>query len=102
MGISKYNLRDKKNKCPGSDDIYYEMLKMLPKKNQTLYNHILNTKNFPKMEIILYSTHIIIGKGKGITNPENYRPIVFSNSLCIVLGKKIINKWIIWCLETNN
>ena len=93
-----------KNSSPGIDKIHPAMLKNLHinaiKYITHLYNQIFQTSTFPQC----WKTAIVIPILKAQSRPSNcgsYRPI----SLTSVLGKtfeKIINKRLIWYLESNN
>ena len=80
------------------------MLKHLPESSlQTLlgiFNHIWTTGDFP--EDWRLATLIPIPKpGKDYAEPTNYRPIALTSCLCKTL-ERMINKRLIWYLESNN
>ena len=81
-----------------------QMLKHLPESSlQTLlsiFNNIWITGDFP--EDWRLATIIPIPKpGKDHTEPTNYRPIALTSCLCKTL-ERMINKRLIWYLESNN
>ena len=88
----------------GPDEIHYQMLKHLPESSlQTLlniFNDIWTTGDFP--EDWRLATIIPIPKpGKDPAEPTTYRPIALTSCLCKAL-ERIINKRLIWYLESNN
>ena len=94
----------KKKKSPGADGITNEMLKHLgPQAKRTLlqiFNLSWHSGKFPSK---WKEAHIrpILKKGKDKSKPDSYRPI----SLLSCTGKlleRIINKRLLWHLETNN
>ena len=97
-------LADTSNTAPGEDDIVYEMLKHLSYESKIflleLYNLIWRTSILPESwtkSIIL----AILKPGKDASSPTNYRPIALTSCLCKLL-EKMINKRLVWFLETNN
>ena len=88
----------------GPDEIHYQMLKHLPESSlqalSGIFNHIWTTGDFP--EDWRLATVIPIPKpGKDYAEPTNYRPIAFTSCLCKTL-ERMINKRLIWYLESNN
>ena len=88
----------------GPDEIHYQMLKHLPESSLqallSIFNHIWTTGDFP--EDWRLATVIPIPKpGKDPAEPTNYRPIALTSCLCKTL-ERMINKRLIWYLESNN
>ena len=88
----------------GPDEIHYQMRKHLPENSlETLlniFNYVWTTGKFPKDW--QYATIIPIPKhGKDLVEPNNYRPIALTSCLCKTL-ERMINKRLIWFLESNN
>ena len=88
----------------GPDEIHYQMLKHIPDTSlETLLNifkYIWTTGKFP--DGWQYATIIPIPKpGKDSAEPNNYRPIALTSCLCKTL-ERMINKRLIWFLESNN
>ena len=88
----------------GPDEIHYQMLKHLPESSLQallgIFNHIWTTGDFP--EDWRLATVIPIPKpGKDHAEPTNYRPIALTSCLCKTL-ERMINKRLIWYLESNN
>ena len=88
----------------GPDEIHYQMLKHLPESSlqalPIIFNHIWTTSDFP--EDWRLATVIPIPKpGKDPAEPTNYRPIALTSCLCKTL-ERMINKRLIWYLESNN
>ena len=88
----------------GPDEIHYQMLKHIPDTSlETLLNifkYIWTTGKFP--DGWQYATIIPIPKpGKDPAEPNNYRPIALTSCLCKTL-ERMINKRLIWFLESNN
>ena len=80
------------------------MLKHLPESSLKallgIFNHIWTTGDFP--EDWRLATVIPIPKpGKDHAEPTNYRPIALTSCLCKTL-ERMINKRLIWYLESNN
>lgn len=94
----------KDNRCPGPDSITFEMIKYLPLKSVLQLLQIYNTiwlKHVYPTQWKKVITVPIPKQYKNKTNADNYRPIAISNTLNKVL-QKIINKRLIWHLESNN
>ena len=88
----------------GPDEIHYQMLKHLPESSLqallSIFNHNWTTGDFP--EDWRLATVIPIPKpGKDPAEPTNYRPIALTSCLCKTL-ERMINKRLIWYLESNN
>ena len=87
----------------GPDEIHYQFLKHLSKTFLTIlqiFNDIWWSNYFPKhwLEVFI----IPISKpGKDHSNPTNYRPIVLTSFICKTM-ERIVNAWLIWCLEKHN
>ena len=97
-------LSELSNTTPGPDQIHNEILKHLPDETLKLllniYNNLWHTQTFPNNWRL--ATIIPIPKpGKDHSDPSNYRPIALTNSLCKLM-EKIINKRLMWFLETSN
>lgn len=94
----------KKSSAPGEDNIPYEIIKHLPNTCLNtileLYNIIWQTQSLPKA----WKTSLIIPipkSGEPPTNPNSYRPIALTASLCKIMERIITNR-LIWHLESNN
>ena len=88
----------------GPDEIHYQMLKHLPESSLqallSIFNNIWTSGVFP--EDWRLATVIPIPKpGKDPAEPTNYRPIALTSCLCKTL-ERMINKRLIWYLESNN
>ena len=88
----------------GPDEVHYQMLKHLPNNALSTIFHIFNdiwaTGVFP--ESWRLATIIPIPKpGKDHEEPSNFRPIALTSCLCKTL-EKMINKRIVWYLESND
>ena len=88
----------------GPDEIHYQMLKHLPESSLqallSIFNNIMTSGDFP--EDWRLATVIPIPKpGKDPAEPTNYRPIALTSCLCKTL-ERMINKRLIWYLESNN
>ena len=88
----------------GPDEIHYQMLKHLPESSLqallSIFNKIWTSGDFP--EDWRLATVIPIPKpGKDPAEPTNYRPIALTSCLCKTL-ERMINKRLIWYLESNN
>ena len=97
-------IKQSHDSATGPDEIHYQMLKHLPESSlQALvctFNHIWTTGDFP--EDWRLATVIPIPKpGKDHAEPTNYRPIALTSCLCKTL-ERMINKRLIWYLESNN
>ena len=93
----------KKNKSPGEDQLQYEMLQQLPKCSKKvvlgLFNKIWNNGKLPsnwKHSIILPFHK----EGKNSADPNSYRPIALTATMCKTMEKLITNR-LSWFLETN-
>ena len=98
------SLQQTSDTAAGPDEIHYQILKHLPstslKTLLNIYNHIWSNRTFPKCWT--EATIIPIPKpNKDHTEPTNYRPIALTSCVCKVL-ERIINKRLVWYLETNN
>jgi hypothetical protein len=94
----------KNNKSPGDDKIPYELLKHLHKNALkvllTFYNEIWKEGKFP----VDWHHAIIIPllkPNKQASNPESYRPISLTSTLCKVM-EAMVNKRLQWFMEKNN
>ena len=94
----------KKNKSPGQDRIHYEMLLNLPKTSKKailrLYNRTWTNGQLPdnwKHAIIVP----FLKENKEASDPNSYRPIALTSSLCKLMERLITNR-LTWYLETNN
>lgn len=92
-----------RNTSPGSDNIANEMIQHLSPITKSyilkLYNHIWTKHTFPD----LWRQAIIIPipkPNKCKSDPNNYRPISLTSCMCKTL-EKMINKRLVWYLETN-
>ena len=97
-------IKQSHDSATGPDDIHYQMLKHLPESSLQallgIFNHIWTTGDFP--EDWRLATVIPIPKpGKDHAEPTNYRPIALTSCLCKTL-ERMINKRLIWYLESNN
>ncbi|GBN22722.1 hypothetical protein AVEN_68056-1 [Araneus ventricosus] len=86
---------------PGPDNISYLMIQNLTSVSQKnllrLYNRIWNEHYF----LTLWHQAVIIPLLKTGKDPTNYRPITLTSCLCKLL-EKMINRRLIYFLETNN
>ncbi|HMG39082.1 MAG TPA: reverse transcriptase domain-containing protein [Nitrososphaeraceae archaeon] len=94
----------KNNKSPGDDKIPYELLKHLHtdalKVLLTFYNEVWDEGQLPTdwhHAIILP----LLKPNKEASNPESYRPISLTSTLCKVM-EAMVNKRLQWYLEKNN
>ena len=94
----------KNNKSPGHDKIPYELLKHLHKNALKIllifYNEIWEEGKFPtdwQHAIILP----LLKPNKEASNPESYRPISLTSTLCKVM-EAMVNNRLQWFLEKNN
>lgn len=93
-----------KGSSPGPDGIPYIMIKKLSNESKsfilTFFNKIWSEQCFPEKwgEALVIP---ILKPNKNKLKPESYRPISLTNCLCKVM-EKIINKRLVWYLETNN
>ena len=97
-------IKQSHDSATGPDEIHYQMLKHLPESSLQallgIFNHIWTTGDFP--EDWRLATVIPIPKpGKDHAEPTNYRPIALTSCLCKTL-ERMINKRLIWYLESNN
>ena len=97
-------IKQSHDSATGQDEIHYQMLKHLPESSLQallgIFNHIWTTGDFP--ENWRLATVIPIPKpGKDHAEPTNYRPIALTSCLCKTL-ERMINKRLIWYLESNN
>ena len=97
-------IKQSHDSATGPDEIHYQMLKHLPESSLQallgIFNHIWTTDDFP--EDWRLATVIPIPKpGKDPAEPTNYRPIALISCLCKTL-ERMINKRLIWYLESNN
>ena len=97
-------IKQSHDSATGPDEIHYQMLKHLPESSLQallgIFNHIWTTGDFP--ENWRLATVIPIPKpGKDHAEPTNYRPIALTSCLCKTL-ERMINKRLIWYLESNN
>ena len=97
-------IKQSHDSATGPDEIHYQMLKHLPESSLQallgIFNHIWTTGDFP--EDWRLATIIPIPKpGKDHAEPTNYRPIALTSCLCKTL-ERMINKRLIWYLESNN
>lgn len=93
-----------RNSSPGPDNIPYMFLKHLSAAAMqhllNMYNIIWKTNQFP--EIWREATVIpILKQNKDKTNPQSYRPISLTSTLCKLM-EKVINQRLIWFLEANH
>ena len=88
----------------GPDEIHYQMLKHLPESSLqallSIFNNIWTTGDFPE-DWRLATVIPIPEPGKDPAEPTNYRPIALTSCLCKTL-ERMINKRLIWYLESNN
>ena len=94
----------KNNKSPGDDGLPYELLKHLHKNALKImlnfYNNIWEGGKMPKdwhHAIILP----LLKPGKIPSNPESYRPISLTPTICKVM-ETMVTKRLQWFLEKNN
>ena len=94
----------KKNKSPGEDRIHYEMLQHLPKCSKKIllrmYNDVWTDGTLPpswKHSIILP----FLKPKKDASNPNSYRPIALTSTLCKVMEGMITNR-LQWFMEKHN
>ena len=97
-------IKQSHDSATGPDEVHYQMLKHLPESSLQallgIFNHIWTTGDFP--EDWRLATVIPIPKpGKDPAEPTNYRPIALTSCLCKTL-ERMINKRLIWYLESNN
>ena len=97
-------IKQSHDSATGPDEIHYQMLKHLPESSLQallgIFNHIWTTGDFP--EDWRLATVIPIPKpGKDHAEPTNYRPKALTSCLCKTL-ERMINKRLIWYLESNN
>ena len=97
-------IKQSHDSATGPDEVHYQMLKHLPEISLQallgIFNHIWTTGDFP--EDWRLATVIPIPKpGKDPAEPTNYRPIALTSCLCKKL-ERMINKRLIWYLESNN
>ena len=97
-------IKQSHDSATGPDEVHYQMLKHLPESSLQallgIFNHIWTTGDFP--EDWRLATVIPIPKpGKDHAEPTNYRPIALTSCLCKTL-ERMINKRLIWYLESNN
>ena len=92
------------NTAAGEDTIHYLMLKHLPEESVqflvSLFNRIWVSDDFPSS----WRTSVVLPfpkKGKDALISSNYRPIALTSCLCKLL-EKIVNKRLIWFLESTN
>ena len=88
----------------GPDEIHYQVLKHLPETSLNILIQLLNkiwiSGTFP--EVWKEATIIPISKpNKDSTNPQNYRPISLTSSLCKTFERIITNR-LTWFLEQKN
>ena len=88
----------------GPDKIHNNILTHLPQESvdllQDIFNDIWEKQLFP--DSWRKATIIPIPKpNKDHTNPTNYRPIALTSCLCKLM-EKLVNKRLMWYLETNN
>ena len=87
----------------GPDEIHNDFLKQLPDESVKcllkLYNNIWGNGTFPETwrQLIFVP---IPKSGKDTSNPQNYRPIAMTSSLCKMM-ERMINNRLTWYLETN-
>lgn len=96
-------LQNYKNSSPGPDNIPIIFLQNLTLKSKEhllkIYNFILRNNVFPTAWT--NSTIVpILKQGKTKSDPESYRPISLTCSMCKVL-EKIINNRLMWYLESS-
>ena len=90
--------------APGPDEIHNRMLKNLPEESKNyiveLFNYIFSEGAFPEDWKF---AHIIpiLKKDKDPLDAKNYRPISLTSCLCKLLDR-ILNKRLVWYLESNN
>lgn len=93
-----------RNSSPGPDGIYNVFLKELPTNAieylTRLFNEIITTGEFPDKwrESIVIP---ILKPNKDPTNPNNYRPISLTSTLCKLL-EKIVSRRLNWYLQYYN
>ncbi|ESO12894.1 hypothetical protein HELRODRAFT_62922, partial [Helobdella robusta] len=90
----KHAIISSKNSAPGPDQITYNILKKLPSLTlqalEKAFNHIWTQADVPNEwhEALVFP---IPKPGKSKINPENYRPISLTNTLCKIFEKLILN-----------
>ena len=99
----EYALKNCKGSSAGIDNIHYEFVQNMHKKNKTIilkmFNNIWETDQFPKS----WKTAMIIPihkQGKDPKKAINYRPISLISCLCKIM-ERIINRRIMHYLEKN-
>ena len=96
-------ISDLKNTAAGPDEIHNIIIQHFPEETIMLlleiFNNIWQTQSFP--DIWRKALVIPIPKpGKDLSDPFNYRPIALTSCLCKLM-EKLVNKRLIWFLETN-
>jgi hypothetical protein len=88
---------------PGPDGVEYDLIKQLDRPIKLIllriYNNIWNSGEFPdswRQAIVIP----ILKPGKNPEKPESYRPIASTNCMCKLM-ERMVNKRLVWHLETN-
>ena len=97
-------IAESKDSACGPDGIYNQFLKHLPpsclRKLLFIYNLLWNNSYYPSEWRNVY-TIPILKPDKSPHHPNSYRPIALSSCLSKIM-EKMINKRLIWFLESNN
>ena len=97
-------LKKSHDTATGTDEVYYQLLKHLPRDSLMvlldIFNDIWASGEIP--ECWKEATVIPIPKpGRDSKNPSNYRPISLTSCLCKSM-ERMINARLVWFLEKNN